>query len=529
MRIFSSARARRLVASALAVTLTLGALPAPLTVHAAGPANLPNLGDGSELSLSAERRLGDRIARSIYRDPDYIDDPILTDYLQALWQPLLTAAQKRGDVPPELSERFAWRLVVSRDRSVNAFALPGGYLGVHLGLVATTTTAGELASVLAHELSHVSQRHIARLMTRQQQQAPWLMAAMILGALAAGASKNADIGGAAMVGGQALAVQQQLNFSRDMEREADRIGFGVLTDAGFDGDSFGSMFERLQQSSRHNDDGSFPYLRSHPLTTERMADMRARLPLGAPSAGKPQGPSPLAHALVAARSRVLGETDINRQRAMAQIARSRDNLVGPHALQARLYAGALAAVRLRDTASALALTETLAGQLPGDDALAQAVLEGLAVDVLLAAGPQQTIAGQNLDGWSQRALQRRSRAGLLLRAQAVRVLDQPQAVAQTVQALQTRVAEQPDDAPAWQALATLSQLQNQPLRAIRAEAEAQAAKLDYPGALDRLRAAQNLTRGSGRNDHIEATIIDARVREMDRLVRETDRQEREDR
>ena len=531
MRIVPTGRLRsRLMVSALAVSLTLGVLPAPRTALAAGPSGLPHLGDGNELSLSAERRLGDRIARAIYRDPDYLDDPILTDYLQALWRPLLAAAQKRGEVPPELTERFAWQLMVSRDRTVNAFALPGGYLGVHLGLVASTQSAGELASVLAHELSHVSQRHIARMIGQQKQQAPWVLAAMILGALAAGASKNGDIAGAAMAGGQALAVQQQLNFSRDMEREADRIGFSVLTDAGFDGAAFGSMFERLQQASRLNDDGSFPYLRSHPLTTERLADMRARLPLGAPTAAVgAQGPSALTHALVAARARVLGETDIGRLRALVQTSRSRDGLAGPHALPARLYAGALAASRLRDPGTATELADALAGLLPREDAMAQSVLEGLCVEVLLAAGPQARLAGQTLDDWSQRALQRRSRAGLLLRAQAVRLLDQPQALAQVAQALQARVTERPDDAQAWQALASVSQMQNQPLRAIRAEAEAQVARLDYPGALDRLRAAQNLTRGSARTDHIEASIVDARLREVERLLRETDRQEREDR
>ena len=105
------------------------------------------------------------------------------------------------------------------------------------------------------------------------------LAGMLLGILAASAAKNADIGGAAIAGGQALAVQNQLNFSRDMEREADRVGFGVMRDAGFEGRGFVGMFERLQQSARLNDDGGFPYLRSHPLTTERMADMRARLPM----------------------------------------------------------------------------------------------------------------------------------------------------------------------------------------------------------------------------------------------------------
>lgn len=526
-------RSCKALLSTLAAALALSGAPVAATAqsHHHG-ASLPNLGDGNELTLSAERRLGDRIARSIYRDPDYLDDPILSDYLQTLWLPLLAAAQRRGDVPPELTDRFAWQLVVSRDRTVNAFALPGGYLGVHLGLVAATHSADELASVLAHELSHVSQRHIARLLSRQRQQAPWVLAAAILGALAASAAKNADIATAAIASGQALAVQQQLSFSRDMEREADRVGFGVLTDAGFDGAGFPSMFERLQQSSRLNDDGSYPYLRSHPLTTERMADMRARLPLGAPGAVNPrasQAPSVLAHALVAARARSLSETNVDRLRALVQAARGPEAATTPHAQAGRLYAGALAAVRLRDAPQALELLETLHKQLAAElrrDDMAETVFEGLAVEALMLA-PSRTLAGRTLDGWSQQAQERRSRAGLLLRAQAAVALGQPAVLTQASQALQARVAERPGDALAWQALGVLSHAQGQTLRAVRAEAEAQVARLDYSGALERLRAAQGLARGTARADHIELSIIDARVREVERLLRETERDERD--
>ena len=211
--------------------------------------NLPHLGDGQTMSLSAERRLGDHMARAIFRDPDYLDDPVLGDYLASLWRPLIEAAERRGELSPDMAERFAWRLMLSRDNTVNAFAMPGGNLGVHLGLIAMTGNADELASVLAHELTHVTQRHIARNIDKQSQQAPLLLAGMLLGILAASASNNADIGGAAIAGGQALAVQNQLNFSRDMEREADRVGFGVMRDAGFEGQGFVSMFEPLQQSS----------------------------------------------------------------------------------------------------------------------------------------------------------------------------------------------------------------------------------------------------------------------------------------
>jgi predicted Zn-dependent protease len=181
---------------------------------------------------------------------------------------------------PELLERFAWKIFIGRDRSVNAFALPGGYLGVHLGLISVVNTQDELASVMAHELSHVTQRHIARSIGDQARMTPWLIGAMILGMLAA--SKSAQGAQAVIVGGQAMAAQSQLNFSRDMEREADRIGYGVMSEAGFDTHGFVTMFGKLQQAAGLNDSGAFPYLRSHPLSSERIADMQARQQLQTP-------------------------------------------------------------------------------------------------------------------------------------------------------------------------------------------------------------------------------------------------------
>ncbi|MEO6017738.1 MAG: M48 family metalloprotease, partial [Polaromonas sp.] len=306
------------------------AAPANFTLAQTAGASgaLPSLGDNLELTAAAERRIGDRIAVSIYRDPDYIDDPVLGDYLQSIWQPLMAAARARGEVNAELDERFAWRLFLVRDRSINAFALPGGYFGVHLGLIAAVNTADELAAVLGHEMSHVTQRHISRLMAQEKQQAPWMVAAMILGALVAG--KNSNIGSAAIVGGQAVAVQNQLNFSRDMEREADRVGFGVMSDAGFESRGVTSMFEKLQQAARLNDNSSFPYLRSHPLNTERIAAAQARVQLAATEAAKPSrekeihiGKAHVLHAMMAARARILAAPGVDALRSMVAEAQRR--------------------------------------------------------------------------------------------------------------------------------------------------------------------------------------------------------------
>ena len=112
-----------------------------VTFPAVAQSPLPTLGETSDLTTSAERRLGDRIIRELYRDPDYVDDPVVADYVQGIWQPLLSAAKSRGELSAELDERFAWEILLGRDRTVNAFALPGGYLGVHLGLIGVVATA----------------------------------------------------------------------------------------------------------------------------------------------------------------------------------------------------------------------------------------------------------------------------------------------------------------------------------------------------------------------------------------------------
>lgn len=499
-------------------------LPTQLNAQTTTPALLPLLGDGSEITSGAERRLGDRIARELYLDPDFIDDPVLADYVQGIWQPLLAAARARGDLTPELDERFAWRIVLGRDRSVNAFALPGGYLGVHLGLIAVVSSRSELASVLGHELSHVTQRHIARLISRSNQQTPWMIGAMILGALAA--SKNADAGNALIVGGQALSAQSQLNFSRDMEREADRIGFGVMTQAGFEAQGFVGMFDKLQQASRLNDNGAYPYLRSHPLTTERMADMQARLPLGTayPDAETPT----LSHAMLTARARLLSNPGVDALRAWQ--APTTDSALAnqPAAVQAGiLYGAAMAASRLRDAALARKQFDRLQKLVAAEP---EAALQArwLGIEMALAAPdlprPQVLPLG-NASGMKHPDISTTRRPELLLQAEIAMQTGTPDTLNTMAQRLQTWVAVQPLDAMAWQWLSRIYAAQNQGLRALRAEAEARVAQLDYAGALDRLKGAQDRMRAPGGKainsaDHIDASIIDMRLRQVEVLLKE---------
>jgi len=486
---------------------------------------LPALGDTSELPASAERRLGDRIASSIYRDPDYLDDPVLGDYLQGIWKPLMVTARARGELNAELEERFAWDIMLVRNRTVNAFALPGGYLGVHLGLISIVESPDELASVLAHELSHVTQRHISRLMSKQNQQMPWLLAAMILGMMAA--SKNPDAANAAIAGGQAVAVQNQLNFSRDMEREADRIGFGVMADAGFEKQGFASMFDKLQQASRLNDNGSYPYLRSHPLTTERIGEAKSRLQLEGSASPAPSGETARArmvHGLMAGRARALGDPSVDGVRTMLadaqRVFQGGATELGPRDAGA-LYAGVLVATQSRDHSLARSLLARLTAATAGNPVAADKV-QLLSLEIDIAAGRAEQ---------APRLASTTSRAAALLQSRADLAAGRPQDVSDR---LQSWVSAHPRDAIAWQMLAAAYGQMGQSLRAIRADAESRVAQLDYGAARDRFKAAQDLARsgrdtGSGPGNHFDSSIVDTRAREIDRLLREQALQEKLDR
>lgn len=487
-----------------------------------GMTTLTGTGEDGDLSLGAERRMGDAIAKQIYRDPDYLDDPLLSEYVHGIWQSLLKAARARGELSAEMDERFAWRVILARDRTVNAFALPGGYFGVHLGLIGLVANRDELASVLAHELTHVTQRHISRSITQQGRQTPVMIAAMILGAVAA--RKNADALNAVVAGSQAVAIQGQLNFSRDMEREADRLGLGLMQPAGFEPQGFVGMFEKLQQSARLSDSGNFPYLRSHPMTTERMGDMQQRLLIQDSKTAKlTAAESSLQHAMMAARARVLAEPGVDVLRLWAAEPQAAGFATFSKSRQvASLYAAILANIKLRDFGRANELKNKLKIAVAGDlYALKATKLIAIELD-LLNNNVDAAVSQIKLD----EPASKRSRPELFVYSQALIASKEAKQANLAAQNLQTWVAKNPNDAPAWQLLASSYQAAGQPLRAIRADAEAQVALLDYTAALDRFKAAQDVVRQGGSaaanagRDHVEESIIDVRTRQVQELLRQ---------
>jgi len=245
-----------------------GILVCVLTVPSVRATDLPELGDvaSNELSLAMEKKIGQQIMNEIrWREPSYLDDPDIENYLGQLGGRLAAASDDPG---------LGFQFFAIDDPSINAFAMPGGFIGVHTGLILSAQTESELAGVLAHEISHVTQRHIARQIYKSKKLSMASMLAMGMALLAARSSPQAA--GAAITATQAGTISAQLAFSRDFERESDRLGFDTLQKAGYDVRGMSGFFERLQQSTRLYENNATAYLRTHPLSGERLSDMQNR-------------------------------------------------------------------------------------------------------------------------------------------------------------------------------------------------------------------------------------------------------------
>jgi predicted Zn-dependent protease len=294
------------------------------------------------------------------------------------------------------------------------------------------------------------------------------------------------------------------------------VGFGIMTQAGFEPQGFVGMFEKLQQANRFNDTGAFPYLRSHPLTTERIADMQQRQSL-MPRASV--APMTMLHALMAARARALGINTIDNQRTYTALAASPNN--NTPAVQAGvLYAAVLAHMNLREFPQALTTWQALNKLTAKADPPSQELVRFLGVELSLASGDlaqaKDFAAAKARLNLGQRATLCQ-RATLFLWSQAAIRTGRAKEAAEQ---LQTWVATRARDASAWQLLAQAYTAQNQTLSAVRADAEAHAAHLDFAAAVNRLKAAQDLMRQSTQVDHIEASIIDTRTRQFESKLRE---------
>ncbi len=311
--------------------------------------DLPDLGSSSDtmMSTGAEVRLGRVFMRSVREALPVLDDPILTSYLESLGNSLVAADH-------QATGGFTFFLI--DEPVVNAFAGPGGYIGVYAGLILAAETESELAAVMAHEIAHVTQRHLMRGF-EDQSKLSIPATALLVAAAILGAQVSSDAGAAAIAGIQAAAIQRQINFTRDNENEADRLGISTLARAAHDPYAMAGFFGRLAKSSRLYENNAPEFLRTHPVNSNRIADALGR----ADEFGARQHPDSLRFQLVRANLR-----ERSYARAEQSVAHFRDTLREGRLRNetAERYGYALALERARKFADAQAETAKLLAAHP---------------------------------------------------------------------------------------------------------------------------------------------------------------------
>ena len=477
---------------ALPMALTLVLAPIPVAAQAD---RLPDLGSagGDELTPSAERRLGEAIMGQARAQGLVFDDAEFAEFLNRFGSRLTSTVPARG----HSIEFFA-----VRDPSINAFALPGGFIGVHTGLIAAAQTESELATVLAHEIGHVTQRHIARMLGEQRQASMMALGSLLLAVLAASAGGGANGAMGALALGDTMALRKMMSFSRDMEREADRRGLEMLREAQFDVRAAPRFFERLQAANRYNE-GNYPaYLRSHPVTSERMTDLELRI----------QGmrgltlPDSLDFRLIRARSRAVGDIGVN---ALREARRQFEEELKGDARNDPVPLFGLANVATEERAwgearQALArATELNGGPHP--------YFLRLGIAIALGAGEVDGALAQ-----SKAAIERYPDRLALVRLRATSLLASRQYEAAS-SLLRDRIANDfRGDVELWRMLAEAHQGLGETGLAHRAAAEGYLLNGQRLPAIEQLRAAQR----AGDLDYYTGSIVEAKLREQERLYHE---------
>lgn len=478
---------------------------------------LPDLGDGSggALTPQAERKIGERVMRQIRSDPDYIGDWLVRDYLNSVAARLAEAASTQfiGGYRPDFD------LFAIRDSEINAFSLPGGFIGVNSGLIVATQTESELASVLGHEMGHVLQRHIARMLSQSERTGYAALAGVLFGILAGVLARSGDLGSAIALGSEAYGVDTQLRFSRAAEHEADRVGFRLLAGAGYDPYGMVAFFERLGRASM-GDAGVPAYARTHPLNTERIADMEDRARRSAYRQPR-QAPE---YGFVRARVRVL--QDRTRGDWIDEVSRMRSEIEERTALNvaANWYGVALAQMLLErydDASASLGKSRAAFGAFEaadGDKTRSSPSLDVLAAEIALRAGRVDEavqLATAAHKAWPE---SHAATDGLLRALLAGRRFKE----AQTLARAQT-VAE-PQQAAWWQYLAEACVGLGDGLEQRRALAEKFALDGAWPSAIRQLKEARDM-KSVG---YYDLSTINARLHEFEAQYKE-DREEEKDR
>ncbi len=252
--------------TSLFIIISLLGLGSPLS-QAQVLINLPEMGDSSSTVLSAEdeMRIGKEMLRQLKANGAIIEDPIIGEYIQRLGSRIAANASSA-------TTRFSFFVVDAG--SINAFAMPGGFIGVHAGLLLASKSENEVASVIAHEIAHVTQHHIAR-SVEQANKMNLPITAAVIAAILLGA-QDPQIANAAIAAAVGGSQQMRLDFTRANEHEADRVGMQLLAASDYDPRGMADFFSRLQQESRYYDSGIPEFLRTHPVTTDRISEAQGR-------------------------------------------------------------------------------------------------------------------------------------------------------------------------------------------------------------------------------------------------------------
>ncbi|MDX5446611.1 MAG: M48 family metalloprotease [Zoogloeaceae bacterium] len=460
----------------LSALLLAGVLAAP-PLHAF---NLPDLGDVGSADLSAleEQRIGESIMRDIrWQDPAYLDDVEVEDYVSGIGRRMVA-------VSPQPDREFEF-FVIS-DPQINAFALPGGYIGIHTGLLLTAETESEFASVMGHEIAHVTQRHIAQLFGTQGRSMAMVLGSLLLGALAA--NSNPQLAEAAIVSGQAGAIQQQLGYSRAFEREADRMGLQLLERAGFDPRGMPGFFARLQRATRIYESDLPGYLRTHPMTQERFSDMENRV---AQMRYRQVVDSP-DFAFVRAKLRAISSSPAEAVREFeARVAERRDDASRYGLARAQMRAN-----RLDAAASTLASLS--------DEARSSSFVSLLDAELRLAARDPRGALTLLEDAVRKHP---DNRALRYARIDAEYAAGNPARAAELARAA---VARERQDPRLWERLARAEEQLGNRTAYHRSLAEVYVLRGALPAAIEQL----ELARRGGSKDFYELSAIDARMREI---------------
>lgn len=455
---------------------------------------LPDLGEVSQavFSPAIERRIGESIMERLRFDRSFHDDPVTIDYLNSLGNRLVLAS-------PDSRQAFDFFLML--DPTVNAFALPGGFIGVHSGLIQTAQTESELASVLAHEVAHVTQRHIARMIASQEKNSLMTLAVLAIGILAA--RSNSQVGQALITGSQAASIQSQLDFSRDNEREADRVGLQILEKAGFDIRAMPVFMERMQRASRHYENNAPTFLRTHPVTTERIADLQNRTE---GTAYRQVADSQLFQ-LVRARLRAMSDDPRESVPYFEQALKERRFLNEA----ATRYGLALALTRAKEFRRAKAELATLRQFLPDEPAVA--VLAG---QILIAAGENQAALAHYKQAV---ALYSHYRALVYDYAEALIANRQAETALKLVDA---ELDKSREDARLYLLQAKSYAALGRRLLQHRAQAEAYVRRGQLGAAIEQLQLAQR----AGDGDFYQLSSVEARLRELRATMKSAERERR---